>query len=405
MKRLAIIGGGAAGFFAAITAAETDPTAEIFIFEQSRQCLKKVRISGGGRCNVTHACFDPKELITHYPRGSRELRSAFHRWQPRDTVDWFQQRGVALKREADGRMFPTTDDSQTIVDCLHSALRKGNVRLEKERGLRALNSREDGTFRLTFADGSEGAFDKVCIAAGSLKDSTLVDILESLGHSIEPLVPSLFAFNLDDPRIRGLAGLSVANGTVRVQPDGARQSGPILITHRGLSGPAILRTSAWEARRLEAHNYHFEIEVNWLGMPEAAAQEAIRELRQSESRKAVKNTPLAGLPRRLWEQLTQAAGIDAAIVWGQLPKRLERALLHECTAGRYNITGKTTNKEEFVTAGGVRLKEVDFRRMESRIHPGLHFAGECLDIDGITGGFNFQAAWATGRIAGLSLTE
>lgn len=405
MKRLAIIGGGAAGFFAAITAAETDPTAEIFIFEQSRQCLKKVRISGGGRCNVTHACFDPKELITHYPRGSRELRSAFHRWQPRDTVDWFQQRGVALKREADGRMFPTTDDSQTIVDCLHSALRKGNVRLEKERGLRALKSREDGTFRLTFADGSEGAFDKVCIAAGSLKDSTLVDILESLGHSIEPLVPSLFAFNLDDPRIRGLAGLSVANGTVRVQPDGARQSGPILITHRGLSGPAILRTSAWEARRLEAHNYHFEIEVNWLGMPEAAAQEAIRELRQSESRKAVKNTPLAGLPRRLWEQLTQAAGIDAAIVWGQLPKRLERALLHECTAGRYNITGKTTNKEEFVTAGGVRLKEVDFRRMESRIHHGLHFAGECLDIDGITGGFNFQAAWATGRIAGLSLTE
>lgn len=405
MKRLAIIGGGAAGFFAAITAAETDPTAEIFIFEQSRQCLKKVRISGGGRCNVTHACFDPKELITHYPRGSRELRSAFHRWQPRDTVDWFEQRGVALKREADGRMFPTTDDSQTIVDCLHSALRKGNVRLEKERGLRALKSREDGTFRLTFADGSEGAFDKVCIAAGSLKDSTLVDILESLGHSIEPLVPSLFAFNLDDPRIRGLAGLSVANGTVHVQPDGARQSGPILITHRGLSGPAILRTSAWEARRLEAHNYHFEIEVNWLGMPEAAAQEAIRELRQSESRKAVKNTPLAGLPRRLWEQLTQAAGIDAAIVWGQLPKRLERALLHECTAGRYNITGKTTNKEEFVTAGGVRLKEVDFRRMESRIHPGLHFAGECLDIDGITGGFNFQAAWATGRIAGLSLTE
>lgn len=405
MKEIAVIGGGAAGFFAAITAAEADPTARISVFELGRQFLKKVRISGGGRCNVTHACFEPEALAAHYPRGARELRPAFHRWQPEDTIDWFNQRGVAIKREADGRMFPVTDDSRTIIDCLHSAARESGVRLHKERGLASLEPTTEGRFSLRFTDGSEGHFDKVCITAGSLKESPLVSALENLGHSIEPLAPSLFAFNLKDPRIQGLAGLAVKNGTVRVLPDAATQIGPILITHRGLSGPAILRTSAWEARCLQKRNYDFEIEINWSDQSAEACREAFRELRQTEPRKAVKNTPLEGLPRRLWERLVAAAGIDESVAWGQLPKKAESALIGECTAGHYSVSGKTTNKEEFVTAGGIRLKEVDFRRMESRIVPHLHFAGECLDIDGITGGFNFQAAWTAGHIAGIAMAD
>ncbi|MGC6454986.1 MAG: NAD(P)/FAD-dependent oxidoreductase [Coraliomargaritaceae bacterium] len=405
MKEIAVIGGGAAGFFTAITAAETDASPRISIFEQGRQFLKKVRISGGGRCNVTHACFDPEQLSAHYPRGARELRPAFHRWQPRDTIEWFNQRGVSIKREPDGRMFPVTDDSGTIIDCLHAAARKGDVRLHKECGLTSLEKTPDGRFLLHFTNGSQASFDKVCITAGSLKDSSLVSALEKLGHSIEPLAPSLFAFNVKDPRIHGLAGLSVKNGTVRVLPDAACQKGPILITHRGLSGPGILRTSAWEARRLQKQNYDFAIEINWTDQKKEVCRDAFRELRNKEPRKAVKNTPLEGIPRRLWESLVAAAGIDATVPWGQLPKKAQSALLNECTAGQYFVSGKTTNKEEFVTAGGIRLKEVDFRRMESRIVPGLHFAGECLDIDGITGGFNFQAAWTAGRIAGLAMVH
>ncbi len=405
MKEIAIIGGGAAGFFAAVTAAEVDPDAGIAIHERGRKFLQKVRISGGGRCNVTHACFDPEKLSAHYPRGARELRAAFHRWQPRDTLEWFNSRGVAIKRESDGRMFPVTDDSRTIIDCLYAAAREGGVRLYRERGLAGLEKSADGPFRLRFTDGSEGEFDKVCIAAGSLKGSPLLPILEELGHSIEPLVPSLFAFNVQDPRIEGLAGLSVENATVRVQPDAASQQGPLLITHRGLSGPAILRTSAWEARRLQGLDYEFLIEINWTGQGVETCREAIREMRGKEPRKAVKNTPLPGLPRRLWERLVAAAGIGEAVPWGQLPKEGETRLLRECTTGSYPVRGKTTNKDEFVTAGGIRLKEVDFRRMESRIVPGLHFAGECLDIDGITGGFNFQAAWTAGRIAGSAMAE
>ncbi len=403
MKEIAIIGGGAAGFFAAITAAEADPSARISIFELGRQFLKKVRISGGGRCNVTHACFDPEQLAAHYPRGARELRPAFHRWQPRNTIDWFKQRGVSIKREADGRLFPVTDDSRTIIDCLHSAAREGNVRLHKECGLASIEKTTGGRFSLHFTDGSEGVYDKVCITAGSLKESPLVSALENLGHRIQPLAPSLFAFNLKDPRIHGLAGLSVKNGAVRVLPDATSQKGPILITHRGLSGPAILRTSAWEARRLQQRNYSFEIVINWTDQSAEACWEAFWELRSKEPRKAVKNTPLEGIPRRLWESLVNAAGIDDTVIWGQLPKKPQSALHRECTAGHYCVSGKTTNKEEFVTAGGICLKEVDFRRMESRIVPGLHFAGECLDIDGITGGFNFQAAWTGGRIAGMAM--
>ncbi len=408
--QIAVIGGGAAGFFAAITAAEANPSAQVTIYERGKGCLSKVKISGGGRCNVTHHCFDPAKLATHYPRGARELRGAFHRWQPQDTIHWFAERGVTLKTEPDGRMFPVTDDSQTIIDCFIQSARQANVQLRKEVGLSSLSLAADGSFTLELTDGTLTRADKVCIASGSLKASPLTRAIEKLGHRIEPLAPSLFAFNVADKRTHGLSGLSVQNATVFVAgPPSAKQvaqTGPILITHRGFSGPAILRLSAWEARSLQAQNYHFEIAINWLGkVSEKQLREQFNRLRRSSGKTAVKSKVFDAIPRRLWERLVEAAGIDEAQKWAQLPKEQETALISELIDGRYKVQGKTTNKDEFVTAGGVRLKEVDFRTMESKLVPNLYFAGECLDIDGITGGFNFQAAWTGGRIAGQAMAE
>jgi hypothetical protein len=403
-KQIAIIGGGAAGFFAAITAAEADPSAKVTIYERSKNYLAKVKVSGGGRCNVTHSCFDPAKLATHYPRGARELRGAFHRWQPQDTIQWFSERGVSLKTESDGRIFPTTDNSQTIIDCFMDAARSAGVQLRQGIGLAALNVDSDGSFSLELTDGTLTRADKVCIAAGSLKASPLTQAIENLGHTIEPLAPSLFAFNVADKRTHGLSGLSVQNASIHVLPRSPSQSGPILITHRGLSGPAILRLSAWEARSLQEKNYHFEVSINWLkDVSENQLRERFAELRKSSGRTAVKSKVFDTIPRRLWERLIEAARINEDIKWAQLPKDKETALIHELTDGRFNIQGKTTNKDEFVTCGGVKLKEINFKTMESRLIPSLHFAGECLDIDGITGGFNFQAAWTGGRLAGLAM--
>ncbi len=415
MKNIAIIGGGAAGYFTALTIAEADPSARITIYERSQKTLSKVKISGGGRCNVTHSCFEPAKLATHYPRGARELRAAFHRWQPKDTIAWFAERGVTIKREGDGRMFPDTDDSQTIIDCFQDCARRAGIQLRKGVGLKDLKPQASG-FSLHLTDDTIVSADKVCIAVGSLKASPLTRSIESLGHTIEPLVPSLFAFNLSDKRLSGLSGLSVQKATVTVagaslaEPASFKkskpQSGPLLITHRGLSGPAILRTSAWEARQLNELNYHFDISINWLNdVSENQLRDQFAQLRKSAARKSVKNTPLDALPRRLWERLVSISGTSDETIWTQLPKKAENKLIQECVAGRYSVEGKTTNKDEFVTAGGVRLKELDFRTMESKIVPRLHFAGECIDIDGITGGFNFQAAWTTGRIAGLAMCK
>lgn len=406
-----MIGGGAAGYFAAITAAEANPSAEVTIYEQSKRTLQKVKISGGGRCNVTHHCFDPRELAAHYPRGSRELRAAFHHWQPEDTVAWFTQRGVAIKTEADGRMFPTTDDSQTIIDIFQRAAKEAGVQLRKECGLKTF-SREGNRFILHLGDGTQVMADRILLAAGSLKASPLTRALKSLGHSVAPLAPSLFAFNLADKRTQGLAGLSVENAQVTLLEDGyssqgskdkaASQSGPCLITHRGLSGPAILRLSAWQARALHAANYHFEIEINWLPrVSESQLREHFKRLRKGKTR--MKSKVFEQIPRRLWERLVETVDIPDTMKWAQLPKDRETALVRELVAGRYQVQGKTTNKDEFVTAGGVCRKEIDWRTMESKFVPGLHFAGECIDYDGITGGFNFQGAWTTGRIAGLAM--
>jgi len=405
-RKIAIIGGGAAGFFAAITAVEADPTAEVTVYEKGNAFLTKVKISGGGRCNVTHACFDPVLLSKNYPRGSRELRGAFHEWQPQDTVAWFEARGVDLKAEADGRMFPVTDSSQTIIDCFMKSARDAGVILKTGIALNELQADPDGTFSLHLSNGEMVRADKVCITSGSLKASPLTRAIESLGHSIEPLVPSLFAFNIPDPRLDGLAGLSVQDARVKIIPKSPVQSGPVLITHRGLSGPAILRLSAWEARRFVEQDYAVEISINWLGNTSAEElRETFSSNRAEFGKSLVKNKVPAGLPRRLWERLLEATAIAPETQWSQLTKDRETMLIHQLTDCRFHIKGKTTNKDEFVTCGGVRLKEIDFRRMESRIVPGLHFAGECLDIDGITGGFNFQAAWTGGRIAGLAMVS
>lgn len=414
MKTIAIIGGGAAGFFTALTAAESDKAQRIIIFERSSKFLSKLKISGGGRCNVTHSCFDPAKLATNYPRGARELRAAFHHWQPQDTIAWFRERGVEIKREADGRMFPTTDDSQTIIDCFLREAHKLGIELRKNCGIKSFTA-HPSKFTLHLSDDTQLSVDKLVITVGSLKASPLTRAIEQTGHRIAPLVPSLFAFNLADKRTHGLSGLSVPNAQVKVvgaslaEPAADKQkpspqSGPLLITHRGLSGPAILRTSAWEARRLNECNYHFDIEINWLGtVSENQLREHFARSRKTDSKKAVKNTPVDPLPRRLWERLVQAAGISEETIWSQLPKKAENKLIAECLRGRYSVQGKTTNKDEFVTAGGIERKEINWKTMESKLVPNLHFAGECIDMDGITGGFNFQAAWTTGRIVGLAI--
>jgi hypothetical protein len=402
--RIAVVGGGAAGFFAAISTAELNPSAEVVLFESGKKVLRKVKVSGGGRCNVTHSCFEPAELAKRYPRGSRELRGAFHHWQPRDTIDWFGEAGVETKTEADGRMFPVTDSSQTIVDCLLGKARKLGVKIRLEHGISGIKQTEEGQWLIDSRDERQETFDKVCMAAGSLKSAGLDSLIEGLGHQIEPLVPSLFAFNVKDPRIAGLAGLAVQEASVRILPKGKPQNGPLLITHRGMSGPAILKLSAWEARAFAEHDYDLEVEVNWLpGWKRQQVMEKFGELRKRKGDSLVKSKVFEEIPRRLWESLLCAVGVPPEEQWARLKKASEDALLNELNAGCYRVKGKTTNKEEFVTCGGVSLKEVDFRTMESKRRKGLHFAGECLDLDGITGGFNFQAAWTTGRIAGRAM--
>jgi predicted Rossmann fold flavoprotein len=405
-KKIAIIGGGAAGFFSALTLSELDPTAEIHLFEKRNQWLSKVKISGGGRCNVTHQCFDPKTLSGKYPRGSKELRAAFHTWQPQDTIDWFAQRQVQLKAEADGRMFPTTDDSQTVINCFLQEAQKAKIKLKKGHGIDAISLASDGSFLLKINGAKEVSYHAVCLALGSLKSSPLEHSIRKFGHSIESLAPSLFAFNVNDTRTYGLSGLSVPNAQVWVDSPKESQTGPLLITHRGMSGPAILKLSAWEARKLQEKNYHFDFSINWLAhIPKNAIIEALEKQRIDNGKRTLKNTVLFDFPRRLWESLLDYANISPETTWSQLSKNSSETLIQELTQGLYHAQGKTTNKDEFVTCGGVKRREINFKRMESKWVPNLHFAGECIDLDGITGGFNFQAAWTTGRIAGMAMAE
>ncbi|MFN7340933.1 MAG: aminoacetone oxidase family FAD-binding enzyme [Opitutia bacterium] len=397
-RHIAVIGGGAAGFFAAIAAAERlGKEGKVTLLEATAHPLAKVRISGGGRCNLTHSCFDPAELAKRYPRGGRELLGAFHRWQPRDTLEWFAKRGVAAKAEADGRMFPVTDDSATVVDCLTRAARKAGVDLRLRCPVRSIRREGDG-FSLELADGPLRV-DRVILATGGAAGGGGHALAAGLGHSIEPPVPSLFTFRIRDPRLEGLSGLSVADAGTEVEGTRLRERGPVLVTHDGLSGPGILRLSAWGARDLALANHRFTLGVNWAPTLAPAAVEAtLAGLREREARKSVATWNPFGIPGRLWERLAAATG--ASGTWANLPADRLKALAAQVSATRLQVDGKNTNKEEFVTCGGVRLREVDFRAMESRVAPGLHLAGEVLDIDGVTGGFNFQAAWTTGWLAG-----
>lgn len=405
-SEIVVVGGGAAGFFGAITCAEAAPDAHVTILEKGSEFLAKVRVSGGGRCNVTHACFDPRELASHYPRGSKALMGPFHRFQPRDTVTWFEQRGVMLKTEADGRMFPISNSSQTIIDCFMREAKKAGIALHAHAGVEEIARRPGGGFELALTGGKKMVCDSLLLATGGCRSVAQGGLAERLGHTLEPPVPSLFTFEMEASRLRDLAGVAAEDVLLSVPGTGLRQRGAMLITHWGVSGPAVLRLSAWGARIMFDRGYKFTLGIHWLpGMDDAAILAEMNEKREKHGARLVANAPIAPLPSRLWERLVQWSGLNPETRWSALTRVGQQQLLQQLTHTELPVTGKGLNKEEFVTCGGVRLDEVHFKTMESRICPDLYLAGELLDIDGITGGFNFQAAWTTGWIAGQAMAE
>lgn len=403
-KRLLVIGGGAAGFFCAVNAARMNPALEVIIVEKSSKLLSKVRVSGGGRCNVTHSCFSIADMIKKYPRGESFLKKAFHHFFTTDTIAWFKERGVELKTEADGRMFPVSNSSETIVDCLMKEANKYGVEILMNREVGEL-SMVNSQYAIKFKDDSKLVADFVCIASGGYSKLAQFDWLKKLGHSIEEPVPSLFTFNIPGNSITALMGVSVKEAAVKIAGSKLNSSGPLLITHWGMSGPAILKLSAYGARELAKANWHFKIITNWLpSYNEQSLKEKMQQLRFNiASQKIINRNPFE-LPQRLWEYLLQQSGINENLRWADLPAKEQNKLIKNCCAREFEVKGKTTFKEEFVTAGGISLNEIDHNTMESKIAPNLFFAGEVLDIDGITGGFNFQNAWTTGWIAAKALS-
>lgn len=402
-RRVVIAGGGAAGFFAAIACGEMARGPEILLFEKTAQFLSKVRISGGGRCNVTHACFDSHFFATHFPRGERALIAPFRQFQARDTVAWFESRGVRLKTEPDGRMFPVSDSSQTIIDCLMREAVRAGVRCVKQCSLDSAVRRKEGGFSIS-AGSTKADCDAILLATGGCRTASAGELAVSLGHTLEPPVPSLFTFHVQASWLHQLSGISVEPAEVSVPGTGLRESGALLITHWGLSGPVILRLSAWGARVLHRLNYQFDVVIDWI--PQSSNEAVGRWMEQQRAAGGagrVVNHPPGGLPARLWRELVSVSGTSLETRWPNLSGALRHRLIEQLKRTKLEVTGKSLNKEEFVTCGGVRLSEVNFKTMESRICPGLYFAGELLDVDGITGGFNFQAAWTTGWIAGRSM--
>lgn len=398
-----IIGGGAAGFFAAIRCAEENLDLRVLILEKASQTLGKVIVSGGGRCNVTHACFEPAKLIAYYPRGGNELRGAFTRFQPKDVVEWFEKRNVKLKVESDGRMFPVTDDSNTVANCLRDFAKQAGVRVELGASVLGAVKTPQGGFRISVGKEAKEFHlqaKKMMFATGG--DRKSFALVKALGHTVIEPVPSLFTFNIKDKRIEGLAGVSVEDVALKMDSLAAR--GPLLITHWGMSGPAVLRLSAWGARILYDRNYASPLTVNWLGgyKPGSALEvlQRNKDWRENARKKVSAHSAFSQIPPRLWKQLAHFIGEKN---WADVSKAELQKLAQELTAGEYNIQGRGQFKDEFVACGGVSLKEVDFKTMQSRIVSGLYFGGEVLDIDGLTGGFNFQAAWTTGWIAGSAM--
>lgn len=400
-----IVGGGAAGFFAAAAALQREPHLRLVILERGGVVLSKVRVSGGGRCNVTHACFDPHELVERYPRGQRELLGPFYQWSPSDTMAWFEERGVRLKTETDGRVFPVSDDSGSIIDCLKKVVQEARGEIWTRCSVDHIEVADDG-FGVTLAKNQRLMGRCLLLASGGLREGKLANTVRGLGHTIESLAPALFSFHIADERLAGLAGLSVPSVTISVPGTKWRSQGPLLVTHWGMSGPSVLKLSSWGARWMREVDYRFDVIINWAGGEDPRSlRSQLLSQRQAVARRRVIGTPLFGLPKRIWERFVQAAGIQDDLCWAQLSYAAADALAKGVGECRFPVSGKSMNKEEFVTCGGVRLAEVQFKTMESRRIPGLFFAGEILDIDALTGGYNFQAAWTTGYLAGQSMAE
>lgn len=402
MSKIIIIGGGAAGYFTAINAKEMNPDLEIIILEKSNDVLQKVKISGGGRCNVTHACFEPKELVKFYPRGNKELLGPFHQFMTGDTFEWFENRGVPLKIEDDNRVFPEANTSQAIINCFQNSVDNLGIKVLTSCGVNSIYQQENQWVINTKSQ--DFIADKVVIAAGS--SNKIWELCKTLNHTIIEPVPSLFTFNIKDKRLTDLLGISVPNATVKIVNSTFEASGPLLITHWGMSGPAVLKLSAFGARFLAEKNYQYNVEVNWISKPTSEIVAFLSNLKQRESRKTVLlKSPFPEISKRLWERFVIFSDIKVTDNWADITNNQLEKLANELTKGIYNANGRTTFKDEFVTAGGVDLKEINFKRFESKLHKNVFFVGEVLDIDAVTGGFNFQNAWTTGFICARAIAE
>ena len=403
-RSLIIIGGGAAGFFCGVNAARLDPSLQITILEKSSKLLQKVKVSGGGRCNVTHACFEISTMVKRYPRGEQFLKKAFHHFFTTDTIAWFKERGVALKAEPDGRMFPVTDSSQTIIDCLLREAHTHHIDIQLNKDVTGLGQQE-GRWLVHLRDGSQMQADMLCIACGGFpKKEQFSWITNFTGHQLAEPVPSLFTFNLPKHPITALMGVVVKEAAIKIAGSKLQSTGPVLVTHWGLSGPGILRLSAFAARELAAKNYAYTVIINWLpAFNENSLREKILQYRNSKGSQKVINTDWVELPQRMWQFLLEQSGAQPDVRWAALPAAVQNKLVKHLCSYEMQAQGKTTYKDEFVTAGGILLSEIDPNTMMSRKHANLFFAGEIIDVDGITGGYNFQNAWTTGFIAACSI--
>ena len=399
-----IVGGGASGYFAALQAAESVPGHQIHIVEKGSQVLTKVRISGGGRCNVTHACFEPRELASHYPRGQKELLGPFHQWQSSDTVSWFMDRGIALKTEPDGRMFPVTDLSSTIVDCLENEARSKGIVVHTQKEVVNLMPADSGHWQVQFKDDGTIRAHQCLWAGGGMQSRQVIRMMEAIGHQVIPPIPSLFTFQVNDRLIEGLQGLSIEDVSSHLPWCDIRSQGPLLLTHWGLSGPAILKLSSWAAREIHDREGPFHCHIHWIPWVRQPS-ENLKHYAGTHGKKHVSNAVPFRLPKRLWHRMLERCKVPANTPWNQLGPRMLEALVDCLTHTVFKVDGKSRHKEEFVTCGGIDLRDVQPKTMESRQTPGLYFAGEALNVDAETGGFNFQAAWTTGHLAGSALAR
>lgn len=404
-KRLIVIGGGAAGIFCAVNAARLNPALQVTLLEKTNKLLSKVKVSGGGRCNVTHACFDISTMSKKYPRGGNFVKKTFHQFFTTDTIAWFEERGVPIKQETDGRMFPVSDSSQTIIDCLLKEVSRYGVEIIMNAGVNNIHKNEK-FFELTLADKTGMQAEYLCIASGGYPKVSMFDWLNNMGHSIEHPVPSLFTFNMPGHTITKLMGISMEHVKIKIIGTKSEQDGPVLITHWGLSGPAVLKLSAWAARELAIKNYNFIITVNWLpAYNEQSLSAAFQSLRLNNASQKIINRNSFNIPQRLWEYFLEHAAIKKELRWADLPAKNANVLIKSLCNFEFTIKGKTTFKEEFVTAGGIKLEEIDHNTMMSKKIANLFFAGEVLNVDGITGGYNFQHAWTSGFVAAHTIAS